>query len=832
MTRPPKPVTFNGDLANLPDAFRPYLAEPIWLCWRWVWKEENQKWDKIPSVPNSPLKNARSTDPSTWGTYADAVASAQAGKADGIGLAMQGLSNNEIALDLDDCRNPETGQAEPWALEIIEEANCYCEITPSGEGFRVLGRGAVGKHNAAVMASDGTRSGLEIFTAGAGRYITVTGKALPDCWPHMADIEAVTKQLLANHGRLRPEPQPEAATEPPRQASQEGAGQASAGGGSLGKTISQRALAGSGGSYFRNVNTEALAHLGKWVPDLFPTAKLQPGTGAWRVTSKDLGRNLQEDLSIHPQGGRDFGFEEGKSPIDLVMKYTGLHNAIEAAQWLCDRMGINPATLGWQDRGTGGSREYVAPEAVWNPWRETSAPAFPLDALPDDVARYVEARSVETGACPSAIAMSCLAVASGAASHEAKLHLKPGNGWPVSPRLWVVLVGDPSAKKSPAIGGAVKPLLRYQRAEHARTMETWKAELANMTEKEQKAAKAEGPPLTHFVLNDLTPEKLVDVLARQDRGVLIEADELAGWLGAHDRYAGGRGGASAGRTIWLRSYDGGDYSLLRVSRETTPVRNLSASILGGIQPERLRELGSLTTDGLLQRFLPVMMARSRLDQDVFDAHALRGWEDRIGELVQFGRFSTELSSGARQEFRRVRDVLHVLGQGDSEGAGWQGFVGKLPGVWGSLALLLHVLWGCRAADPVSEETAGRASKILESFVLPHGLDFYRSLVGTAEKESRAIAAFIAGWEKPEIAVRDFQNGPRCCRSPMTPDAIVKKLLPFEAGGWLDPVGSGPWNRRWTVTPNLGARFAAEVASHREAVAVIQAKITGEDHEAA
>jgi hypothetical protein len=34
---------------------------------------------------------------------------------------------------------------------------------------------------------------------------------------------------------------------------------------------------------------------------------VKQATGGWRVTSNDLGRNYEEDLSIHPTGIRDFG---------------------------------------------------------------------------------------------------------------------------------------------------------------------------------------------------------------------------------------------------------------------------------------------------------------------------------------------------------------------------------------------------------------------------------------------------------------------------------------------------------------------------------------------
>jgi hypothetical protein len=80
---------------------------------------------------------------------------------------------------------------------------------------------------------------------------------------------------------------------------------------------------------WRELNSLALASLGKWVPELFgETAVYQPGTGAYRVSSKALGRDLEEDLSIHPDGIVDFGVadqgdeREGKrSPIDIVMEF-------------------------------------------------------------------------------------------------------------------------------------------------------------------------------------------------------------------------------------------------------------------------------------------------------------------------------------------------------------------------------------------------------------------------------------------------------------------------------------------------------------------------------
>ena len=72
--------------------------------------------------------------------------------------------------------------------------------------------------------------------------------------------------------------------------------------------------AASDGSFFKQVNRAALANLARWVPRLFPRAHLQQ-TGAYRVNSVDLGRDFEEDLSIYPDGVRDFGPRKGLSPV-------------------------------------------------------------------------------------------------------------------------------------------------------------------------------------------------------------------------------------------------------------------------------------------------------------------------------------------------------------------------------------------------------------------------------------------------------------------------------------------------------------------------------------
>jgi hypothetical protein len=107
-----------------------------------------------------------------------------------------------------------------------------------------------------------------------------------------------------------------------------------------------------GDTFWTRVNSAALANVDAWVPSLFASARRESGTGAWRVSSKDLGRSLDEDISIHGDGVRDFGEERPSTPIQLVIDYGGAATPKDAAHWLCERLGVDPSSLGWETRKT------------------------------------------------------------------------------------------------------------------------------------------------------------------------------------------------------------------------------------------------------------------------------------------------------------------------------------------------------------------------------------------------------------------------------------------------------------------------------------------------
>ena len=60
------------------------------------------------------------------------------------GLGFMFSKDDQITgVDLDDCRNPETGVIVPWALEIVDKLGSYTEISPSGKGLHIIVAGVL-----------------------------------------------------------------------------------------------------------------------------------------------------------------------------------------------------------------------------------------------------------------------------------------------------------------------------------------------------------------------------------------------------------------------------------------------------------------------------------------------------------------------------------------------------------------------------------------------------------------------------------------------------------------------------------------------------------------
>jgi putative DNA primase/helicase len=119
--------------------------------------------DKVPYRVGQPHLAASVTDPSTWGTFDAALADYAAARCDGIGFV---LGDGWVGVDLDKCRDPQSGDIAPKALAVVRGLNSYTEVSPSGTGLHIICRG--------TLPPGGRRNGgIELYDR--DRYFTVTG---------------------------------------------------------------------------------------------------------------------------------------------------------------------------------------------------------------------------------------------------------------------------------------------------------------------------------------------------------------------------------------------------------------------------------------------------------------------------------------------------------------------------------------------------------------------------------------------------------------------------------------------------------------------------------
>jgi hypothetical protein len=162
-----------------------------------VWRREERdgKSTKVPYQAGAPEVEASSTRPQTWGTYTEACAVVEAGRADGIGFVFT-VDDPYTGIDLDGCRDPQTGARTPKAEQALADLDSYCEVSPSGRGVHIIVR--------ARLAGGGRkRNGIEIYDR--ARYFTVTGHALNGSAIH--ERQGVVEKLYAS---LAPPSRPEA----------------------------------------------------------------------------------------------------------------------------------------------------------------------------------------------------------------------------------------------------------------------------------------------------------------------------------------------------------------------------------------------------------------------------------------------------------------------------------------------------------------------------------------------------------------------------------------------------------------------------------------------
>lgn len=175
-----------------------------WVCWG-----PRGATDKAPIDAKTGLA-AKSTDRSTWSTLLECVqcytSSKSSEKLNGIGFVFS-KEDNLTGIDLDNCRDPESGAINREAQAIIKKLNSYAEASPSGTGVHIIVKACIPKGR--------KKSTIEMYSD--ARYFCFTGNALSkdmNVESRQAEIDALYAEAFGTQDADVPQPAQKVSDDP------------------------------------------------------------------------------------------------------------------------------------------------------------------------------------------------------------------------------------------------------------------------------------------------------------------------------------------------------------------------------------------------------------------------------------------------------------------------------------------------------------------------------------------------------------------------------------------------------------------------------------------
>lgn len=471
--------------------------------------------------------------------------------------------------------------------------------------------------------------------------------------------------------------------------------------------------------------------------------------------------------------------------------------------------------------------------------RSVQVPTFPMDALPTSIADMVRAVAEATQTDPAMPATSALSALSGCTGGHAEIEIRPG--WREPLNLYIATVAAPGERKSSVQRTMVRPLISTERelikstaAERqeaqtrkdvaAKNAELQRNNAAKAEKDDQDAALADAigavaladsitvPPVPRLIVDDITPEKVAELLAEQGgRLALISAEG-----GVFDIIAG-RYSRQPNLDVWLKGHAGDD---LRVDRKSGPPQYISrpALTLGlMIQPAVLDAIAAhreFRGRGLLARFLyswprPKVGYREIATAPVPE-EVRAAYEATVGDLLTgMVKWNGDpavltLSAAAHEAMVEIETTIEPTLAGNGELAALADWGAKYAGAIARIAGILHLA----ELGEVGTRSAVEAQSIVDAYRI--GEFFKASAInafaemGTDDGTADAVYLLdrIKGLGADDVSERDLLNA---CQSRFkTMDALRPAIARLVDHGHLTPLakpestGGRPPSQRYRV----------------------------------
>ena len=143
---------------------------------------------KIPVDPSTGL-NASTSDPATWGSFAQALTRAEKDFLPGVGFV---FSENDpfVGIDFDDCLDAKNGRIDEEVKRYLDLLSTYTEVSPSVTGVKAIVRGHI------AAASVGPVCEIYPYK----RFFAITGLRLPGYPDSIGTPGDALEELIAANG--------------------------------------------------------------------------------------------------------------------------------------------------------------------------------------------------------------------------------------------------------------------------------------------------------------------------------------------------------------------------------------------------------------------------------------------------------------------------------------------------------------------------------------------------------------------------------------------------------------------------------------------------------
>jgi hypothetical protein len=488
---------------------------------------------------------------------------------------------------------------------------------------------------------------------------------------------------------------------------------------------------------------------------------------------QDQRRKLMANVCAKVAGERvndqTFDLKNGQRRIDYAAVAAHLDGRVD---WVsCLMLAIEPLERAMAHQG-----QADAPDLSLTTPATIPVLPFPVEVFPETIATLITQGAAALPCAPDLIGVPMLAVLGTAIGTSYEVEMK--QGWTEGPRIYSGVIALPGDKKSPAEKLATRPLhalqaqhgqdFEAQKLQHDLDMLVYEVALADWRSKRRKKAdtaqpertkqppppKPDAPTMTQLLTVDATVEALASIIHGNPRGVLMERDELTGWVLSMNQYKGGKG---ADRQMWLSFWNGASVVINRKGRpDPLVLSNPFVCVTGGLTPDCLDDLadGRGREDGFLPRILlayPDPVSLTYTHATVTSA-VQSTYEDLINTLLKLGKDDpnhttvTTFTTPGRAVLITFLSELYDRCNSIDCPAYLRHVIAKLEAYTGRLALILQLcryVSGNSRTDNIEPESVLGAAELIRYF-LSHAERIYPRLRTTDEdRQVEAAVSWVA-----------------------------------------------------------------------------------------